>query len=298
MKSSGAPAGPHGVVVGVDGSAASLAALEWAARDADLRDLPLTLVHVLAQVDAAAWIDVPIPEDFVEMRDRRGEEIMRDAVSAAAQRISDESRVPIHQCMVEGRAAATLVDMSKDAQMVVVGCRGLGKIEGLVLGSVSAALLHHAHGPVAVVHEEFSAADRPADAPVVVGVDGSPASELAVEVAFDEASRRGVGLIAVHAWLDRSATVPGLYWEDFRVDAQETLAERLAGWSERYPDVAVERTAVESKPAEELIGLSETAQLVVVGSHGRGGFAGLLLGSVGSAVAHGARSAVIVVRPR
>lgn len=110
--------------------------------------------------------------------------------------------------------------------------------------------------------------------------------------------RRGVGLIAAHAWLDHSATLPGMYWEIFRVEAEEVLAERLAGCSERYPDVAVERTAVESRPAQQLIAQSGS------GSVGGGwqpracGFAGLLLGSVGSAVAHRARSAVIVARPR
>lgn len=298
MKSPGALAGPHGIVVGVDGSTASLAALEWAAHDASMREIPLTIVHVLPTVDAAAWVDVPIPEDFIELRDRQGEQIMRDAVDAASKWIPDASRVPVRQHVVEGRAVAAFVDLSKDAEMVVVGCRGLGKVEGLILGSVSAGLLHHAHGPVAIIHEEVSVSSRPSNAPVVVGVDGSPASERAVEVAFDEASRRGVGLVAVHAWLDHSATVPGLYWEDFRIEAEEILAERLAGWSERYPDVPVERTAVESKPAQELIARSGSAQLVVVGSHGRGGFAGLLLGSVGSAVAHAARSAVIVVRPQ
>lgn len=298
MNSAGALAGPHGIVVGVDGSTASLAALEWAAQDANMRDVPLTIVHVLPTVDAAAWVDVPIPEDFIEMRDRQGAQIMRDAVDAVAKWIPDATRVPVRQHVVEGRAVGTLVDLSKDAEMVVVGCRGLGKVEGLILGSVSAGLLHHAHGPVAVIHEEASVSSRPSKAPVVVGVDGSPASERAVEVAFDEASRRGVGLVAVHAWLDHSATVPGLYWEDFRIEAEEILAERLAGWSERYPDVPVERTAVESKPAHELIARSWSAQLVVVGSHGRGGFAGLLLGSVGSAVAHAARSAVVVVRPQ
>lgn len=298
MKSPGGLAGPHGIVVGVDGSTSSQAALEWAARDAKLRDIPLTIVHVLATVDAAAWVDVPIPEDFIEMRDRQGEQTMREAVDAVAKWIPEGSRVPVRQHMVEGRAVGTLVDLSKDAEMVVVGCRGLGKVEGLILGSVSAGLLHHSHGPVAVIHEDVTASNRPANAPVVVGVDGSPASERAVELAFDEASRRGVGLVAVHAWFDQSATVPGLYWDDFRIEAEEILAERLAGWSERYPDVAVERAAVESKPAQELIARSGSAQLVVVGSHGRGGFAGLLLGSVGSAVAHAARSAVIVVRPR
>jgi nucleotide-binding universal stress UspA family protein len=258
----------------------------------------LTIVHVLAPIDTATWIDVPIPEDFVEMRDRRGEEIMRDAVDSVTQAASEPLRVPVRQHMIEGRAVRTLADMSKDADLVVVGCRGLGKVEGLILGSVSTNVLHHAHGPVAVIHEEAVRTTAPSDAPVVVGVDGSPASELAVAVAFDEASRRRVGIVAVHAWLDRVGTIPGLDWRNLRIEAEEILAERLAGWSERYPDVAVERVVVESGPTQQLIDQSASAQLLVVGSHGRGGFAGLLLGSVGSAVAHGARSAVIVARPR
>ncbi|WP_237567992.1 universal stress protein [Mycolicibacterium lacusdiani] len=298
MKSLGLPGGPHGVVVGVDGSPESLAALDWAAHDANIRDVPLTIVHVLAPIDTATWIDVPIPEDFVEMRDRRGEEIMRDAVDSVTEAARETLRVPVRQHMLEGRTVRTLADMSKDADLVVIGCRGVGKIEGLILGSVSTGLLHHAHGPVAVIHAEAAPTSTPTDAPVVVGVDGSPASELAIAVAFDEASRRRVGLVAVHAWLDRVGTIPGLDWRNLRIEAEEILAERLAGWSERYPDVAVERVVVECGPTQQLIDQSASAQLLVVGSHGRGGFAGLLLGSVGSAVAHGARSAVIVVRPR
>jgi nucleotide-binding universal stress UspA family protein len=138
----------------------------------------------------------------------------------------------------------------------------------------------------------------PAVAPVVVGVDGSPASESATALAFDEASRRGVELVAVHAWSDFAVSeLPGIEWSDVQKQAEETLAERLAGYQERYPDVTVRRVVVLDRPARQLLEQSEAAQLTVVGSHGRGGFAGMLLGSVSSAVAESARMPVIVTRP-
>ena len=91
--------------------------------------------------------------------------------------------------------------------------------------------------------------------------------------------------------------IPGVTWSDMQKDAEETLAERLAGWQERYPDVTVRRVVVPDRPAHQLLEQSESAQLTVVGSHGRGGFAGMLLGSVSSAVAESARMPVIVARP-
>jgi nucleotide-binding universal stress UspA family protein len=138
----------------------------------------------------------------------------------------------------------------------------------------------------------------PAMAPVVVGIDGSPASEAATAFAFEEASRRGVELVAVHAWSDFAALeLPGIDWSDVEKQAEEALAERLAGWQERYPDVTIQRVVVADRPAHQLLAWSESAQLTVVGSHGRGGFAGMLLGSVSSAVAESARMPVIVARP-
>ena len=134
---------------------------------------------------------------------------------------------------------------------------------------------------------------------IVVGVDGSPASELAIAIAFDEASWRGVELVAVHAWSDTSMfefRVPD--WSRVRSEAEELLAERLAGWQERYPDVDVVRVVECDQPARQLLEQSKSAQLLVVGSHGRGGFTGMLLGSVSTAVVHTARTPVIVARQR
>jgi nucleotide-binding universal stress UspA family protein len=133
--------------------------------------------------------------------------------------------------------------------------------------------------------------------PVLVGIDGSRASELATATAFDEASWRGVGLVALHVWRDADMpTVFGIDSSAVQSAADKALAERLAGWQERYPEVTVQRVVEFERPVHHLLDLAERAQLVVVGSHGRGGFAGMLLGSVSSAVAQAARVPVIVAR--
>jgi nucleotide-binding universal stress UspA family protein len=193
---------------------------------------------------------------------------------------------------------SALVDASKDATMIVVGNRGMSTFGRHLLGSVSAGLVHHAHCPVAVVHSDGAA--RPTgdqQAPVLLGVDGSAASELATSLAFDMAARRRVGLVALHAWSDVGVfPMLGMDWKVNRQEGREVLTERLAGWQAQYPDVTVSRHLHCDLPARWLIEESQRAQLVVVGSHGRGGFGGMLLGSVSSAVAQSARVPVIVVR--
>jgi nucleotide-binding universal stress UspA family protein len=186
--------------------------------------------------------------------------------------------------------------------MVVVGCRGQGEVARALLGSVSSGLVRHGHCPVAVIHDEDVLATRSSQAPVVVGIDGSPTSELATEIAFAEASRRGVGLVALHAWSDmgpldfgRPGQAP-IEWANFEVREEEVLAERLSGWQERYPDVVVHKVVVSDRPAPRLLEQAASAQLLVVGSHGRGGFTGMLLGSVSRAVVNSAGIPVIVAR--
>jgi nucleotide-binding universal stress UspA family protein len=161
---------------------------------------------------------------------------------------------------------------------------------------VSSGLVQHARCPVAVIHHDDSTMPRPIQAPILLGVDGSPVSELATAIAFDEASRRHVNLIALHAWSDTPLEFPDVDWAMMKTSEHEVLAERLAGWHERYPDVTVHRHVVCDRPAQQLVDRSEAAQLVVVGSHGRGGFAGMLLGSVSSAVVQSVRTPVIVAR--
>jgi nucleotide-binding universal stress UspA family protein len=194
-----------------------------------------------------------------------------------------------------------LVDFSENADLIVVGCLGTGTLRGRHLGSVSSALIRSARCPVAVIHHGLDLEADAAHAPVLVGIDGSPESESAIAIAFDEASRRKVALTALHAWSDVGASdaivsFPGPGWPALRAREDEILAERLAGWGERYPDVPVNRLIVRDDPARQLMVSSEWAQLVVVGSHGSGGFAAMLFGSVSAAAVLLAHAPIIVAR--
>jgi nucleotide-binding universal stress UspA family protein len=260
-----------------------------------MRNVPLTLVHVANGV-VASWTQTALPTGFGKWQQERGRRFIDDAISVADEATKRTGRVQVRTETYYSAVVPTLIDISKDAQMIVVGCRGQGAF-GFLLGSVSAALVQHAHCPVTVIHDEDPLVMHPAEAPVLVGIDGSPVSELATEIAFDEASRRHVGLIALHAWSDtRVLDFPNLDWSSLQSSEDAVLAERLAGWQERYPDVNVRRQVVCDSPARQLIEHSEAAQLLVVGSHGRGGFAGMLLGSVSAAVVQSARVPVIVAR--
>ena len=283
--------------MGVDGSAASAAAVAWATRDAAMRNLSLTLVHVVTPVvpTAAPWPEIPIGNDFFRWQDEEAMRVLEAARRTVADCSHDAAPAMVHSVVLHGGAVGTFVDLSKDADMIVVGSRGQGAFSRALLGSVSTGLVHHAQCPVAVIHDDAPAV--PADAPVLVGIDGSPASLSATEIAFDEASRRGVGLVALHAWRDVTMLeLPGLDLKAMEAQAQVALAERLAGFQERYPDVTVRRVVVCDQPARELVEHAKGAQLVVVGSHGRGGFAGMLLGSVSTAIVHAIRTPAIVAR--
>lgn len=283
----------HGIVVGVDGSSSSDVAVAWAARNAALRRVPLTFVHVLAQAADPVWLDVGLPDDYWAWQQKRGQEIVALARDIANKATAGGERLQLSADVVSGSAVGTLIDRSRHADLLVVGSRGLGKWSRRVLGSVSSSLIRHAHCPVAVIHDGSMPAD---DAPVVVGVDGSPASELATEIAFDEASRRGVELVVVHTWNDVDYEFPDVKWTDLKPREDRVVSEQLAGWVERYPDVVVRRELMRDRPARQLVEQSAGAQLVVVGSRGRGGFVGMMLGSVSAAVVESVQVPVIVAR--
>jgi nucleotide-binding universal stress UspA family protein len=285
----------NGIIVGADGSPASNAAVCWAARDAVLRHLPLTVVHVVNPM-ATAWPHTPLPDGISLWQENEGRRILEEALKLARDVAKDHPGIEIENELIFSATAPSLVDLSKEAELVVVGTYGRGALARGLLGSVSSSLLRHAHCPVAVIRDEEPRMPHPAQAPVLVGIDGSPASELAVEIAFDEASRRHVNLVAVHAWSDTEILeLPGLDWSAVKGEEERILAEGLAGRQERYPDVTVHRLLVCDRPARVLVETSETAQLVVLGSHGRG-FAGMLLGSVSNAVVQSVRMPVIVAR--
>ncbi len=288
------------ILVGVDGSSASSAAVRWAARDAALRGAPLTLVHV---VDTALpeWFAAATRTGSTGRRKRRARDVIESAIKVAEQTAVECGRVRIESQVLHSAAIPTLIGTSTEVETVVVGYRKQRRmLARSIRGSVSSALVYHAHCPVAVIHDDVLIGNA-ARAPVLVGIDGSSASEAATCIAFEEASRRGVGLMALHAWNDPRVSQSSNAFQDSRWDAQlseeeETLAERLAGWHERYPGVGVHRIVEIGDPAHWLIEASERAQLLVVGSHGCSRVRGMLLGSVGAAVVDRARIPVIVAR--
>ena len=285
-----------GIVVGVDESPAAKVAVQWATREAELRKIPLTLVHAISP-EVVTWPNVRLPAGLARWQQDRGRRMVDDAFKVVEEASQHGGPAEIHTEILSSAAVPALVDLSKDAEMVVAGAQGGGRWPGRLIGSVSSGLLRYAHCPVAIVHDEDPSASHLSQAPVLVGIDGSPASELATAIAFDEASRRNVGLVALHAWSDADVSDwPGIDWSATQSTAEEVLAERLAGWQDQYPDVQVNRIVVRDKPARQLVQRSEDAQLVVVGNRGRGGFAEMLVGSVGESVAQMARVPVIVAR--
>ena len=286
-----------GIVVGVDGSAASTAAVRWAARRAAMSNTGLTLVHACpAVVPGSSLVDWtgPTPAEVLRAQEEQAKLLLDDAAATAE---DTAGRLCIQTMALAGAPVPGLLELSNDARMLVVGRRGRVSLADVLLGSVSTAMIHRASCPVAVIHDEDPAEAASMDAPVVVGIDGSPASELATAIAFDEASWRGVELVALHASYDSDPFgIHELEWACIEPKAHEALAERLAGWQERYPDVRVRRVVVAGRPAHHLIEEASTAQLVVLGSHG-GAFTGLQLGSVSSAVVQVTHRPVIVARP-
>ncbi|MGI5132823.1 universal stress protein [Pseudonocardia sp. CA-107938] len=284
------------VVVGVDGSQDALRAVRWAAREAKHRSADLHLVA------AILWSDDRLPGVPAVGRDRTGEVLRRLAEAAldtavAAAEVTAPGVVTVRREIV-GFAPSVLRDVSTGAELLVVGDRGRGRIASLVAGSVAVALASHATCPVVVVR---GAGDdtEPASGPVVVGIDASPRSEPALAFAFEAASARGVPLVAVHTWSDAlndPYLAPLIDWDAVATEEAQQLAERLAGWSEKYPDVAVERLVARGRAAHVLLDRSHGAQLVVVGSRGHGELAGMLLDSVSNALVHGAACPVAIVR--
>ncbi|MGD9988533.1 universal stress protein [Pseudonocardia sp.] len=286
--------GDQAVVVGVDGSPGSLGAVRWAAEEAQRRHLPLRLVS------AVQWMH-PGPVGLTALAAARLHDVAVQAAEAeidAARRVVEDvaPALDVRSEVCSGPAAPVLRDVSGSAALMVVGSRGAGGFSGLLAGSVAVSVAASARCPVVVVRGR---ADR-VDGPVVVGVDGSRVSENALAFAFAEASARRAGLVAVHVWSDAAIDPfagPLVDWEALAAAENAVLAERLAGWGEKYPDVAVTRDVVRDNAAAVLVARSTDARLVVVGSRGRGGLRGLLLGSVSQAVLRHAECPVAVVKP-
>ncbi|MEM6108636.1 universal stress protein [Mycobacterium sp. 050272] len=292
-----APVKKLGIVVAVDGSPASDTAVVWAARDAAMHNIPLTLFHAVV-TPTTTWPPVPYPDSLLVKLEDDCRQQLAHAFKLAEEAMPAGRKVTITKEFVYSTPALALIKMSDDAEMIVVGSSGRGLLARGVLGSVSSTVVRHAKCPVAVIRDED--VPDPQHGPVLVGIDGSPASELATAIAFDQASHRGVDLVALHAWSDVAILeLPAFDWESVEAEAERSLTERLAGWHEQYPDVTVRRVLARDLPAQQIIQQTKSleAQLVVVGSHGRGGLTGLILGSVSNTVLHSVLVPIIVARP-
>ena len=287
------------VVVGIDTSEPANAALRWAAREAAQHGAPLTIVHARSIPVTYGRPGIVLAESQLEVYRAAGRQALADATKIVDSMRAEIGEIDVHTRMIGEPTVPALLDLSKGARLIVVGSRGLGALRRGLLGSVSTAVVRHAHCPVAVIHTPDGEDESRSLGPVVVGVDGSPASAEAIGVAFDEASHRDADLVAVHAWSDSSDFYePEVDWPALAATEEVVLAESLAGWQERYPDVVVRRVVVKDRPVRNLIARAEEAQLIVVGSHGRGGFAGMLLGSTSQALVQSVECPIIVVRPR
>jgi len=281
------------IVVGVDGSASGRHAVDWAVGEARTRHLPVHLITAWSSDYGAEAIGplVPTIEDDCQS--------LLDSTAAEVKQQSPETSVTTQT--IHSQPASALIAASRHADTIVVGSRGLGAVREAFAGSTSMQVAAYASCPVVVVREV--AADPTAQQRVVVGVDGSDLSMEATGYAFAQAAQRGLGLTLIHAWNINTYTsgvaMSSLaeVWADLETEQEVMTAAAVAGWQDKYPEVDVRTNIMQGRPADILVDASERAALVVVGSRGRGGFLGLLLGSVSRNVLHRAHCPVAVVRP-
>ncbi len=288
------------IVVGVDGSNASFDAVRWATRAAELRGASVCLVSAYENTDVYTTL-AALPPRLGSTLERETNRILDAASAIARVAARDADSLSIVTEAVAGPAILALIERSSSAQMIVVGTRGNGEYFAELLGSVSGAVSERAECPVAVISGIPASGEL--EGSVVLGVDGSEASSRAVGIAFEEASLRGAALTAVHTWIDDAVS-----WNIYSDKDKEEMAsvrdkagwvvltESLAGWPEQYPNVRVDRMVEHGNPVNKIRALSKGAQTVVVGSRGRGGFTGLLLGSTSRSLSHLLDCPLIIAR--
>ncbi|MFE6922439.1 universal stress protein [Nocardia sp. NPDC057663] len=276
------------VVVGVDGSESALTAVRWAARAAHLRSASLHLVHAMSSGwDLGRGGVVALQSPAMH---KQGQAALSVATSVA---VESAPGLAVHSDLVSPSPLSALRRRAREAELLVVGTRGLGAFERALLGSVSRALARHPVCPLAVVPAANHLAGT--HLPVLVGIDGSPASGRALEIAIEEASRRRVGLEAIYIW---SEPEPGIQHAHMPEHARQMLSQALTGYREKYPEVAITTHVAEDDPAQRLLEESRRAQLIVLGSHGRGRLTGHVLGSVSRAVLYATQIPLILVGRR
>jgi nucleotide-binding universal stress UspA family protein len=285
------------IVIGVDGSPGAASALEYGRALAERRRAPVLLVHAfepsMHDIRIGGAYDAGVLGDYFD--------VARELLSSTLERaLKQHPDLTITSHLVDDAASAALIDESRTADTVVMGTHGARGFSALVAGSTTMNVASHAHCTVVAVPTDRAHAAEGHG--VVVGVDGSELSHGAIAYAFHEASETGQPLIAVHAWIDPvtmsmvGAAIPLTHDAVAYSRAQErALAESLAGWSDKYPDVQVTRRVVNEHPVRALASASDHAQLLVVGCRGRGALRSMLLGSVSHGVLHLANCPVAVV---
>jgi nucleotide-binding universal stress UspA family protein len=281
------------IVVGVDGSEPGYAAVEWAAQEAARRDAPLRIITA-----SAPWLfDVPVDPRAGAVRawlHEGGADVLARAVARAAE-VAPGGDVTVEE--VPGGPAEALLREARNAALVVIGSKGVSQVTGLLLGSAVQQVVSHAACPVVVVRGPHPVVTSE----IVVGVDDSATAQAAIGFAFDAASRRRAQLRAVRAWSLPVPTelsdvlAPGCHIEQVVQKERRQLAESMAGWAEKYPDVEVVQDVVHDSAVKALTDAAARADLLVVGTRGRGGFTGLLLGSVSHAMLHHTHCPIAVV---
>ncbi|ARP73860.1 universal stress protein [Streptomyces pluripotens] len=297
---------PRTVTVGLDGSAESRAAAEWAAREARLRGLPVKILHVWEPVpDPMA--EAPLLGD--ETHQYWTQRIPRESVEWLTQRYPG---VEVIADQATGNPAEALTEAADAAELMVLGSRGFGGISGFMLGSVSHSVIAHAERPVVLVRAGEQAADEHvADSagvpstttsfrPVVLGLDVAVPDDTLLEFAFNAATHRGAALRVVHGWPPPPVFAYGMYagfdagGSSARREAA-VLTEVLRPWRQKFPDVEVIEASRSGSPAQVLVAASEDASLVVVGRRIRTSPLGAHIGHVAHAVLHHVTAPVAVV---
>ncbi|MFD9241088.1 universal stress protein [Streptomyces sp. NPDC059556] len=280
------------VTVGLDGSAESLVAARWAATQAMLREVPLRLLHV---EEWPSMPDVPMAYARTLAHDEQTERLMREETDRARKNHPD---LEVITEQAHGRAAEELTAAANEADLTVLGSRGLGGVRGFLVGSVSLAVVGAARQPVVLVRAKDDRAG-PGDG-IVVGVDICHPCEALLAFSFSEAARMGTPLRFLHSW-----TLPASYGYAALMDPGigEELGSNLLGglddllepWRKRYAGVEVEAEPVVGSPAYQLVEASQTAQLLIVGRRSRNVPLGPHLGHVAHAVIHHSPAPVAVV---
>lgn len=278
------------IVVGLDGSPASTDAARWAASLAHRSRSKLLLAHALPQ-DGPLYSPaaVMIQAQFLSQLREDGEAIVESAVEMLRQEFPG---LEIGESIATGPAATHLLELARSARMVVLGSSGAGSLRSSFIGSTALHVANHASCPVTVWRGGDSGL-LPDRRPVVVGVDGSKLSTTAVSHAFDFASSFDAPVIAVHTWQGSSAPVD---WDAVEQEEAALTSESLAGVRSAYPDVPITEVTVQGAAAQVILEQAESAQLIVVGSHGRSAIMGALMGSTSQNLLHRAPCPTMICR--